>query len=92
MPKHAGHVTAGWALIYPINPGSSCSGPILTTSSIVALHRGHAMLLRFFEMSDTTKDPLTGFEGFLMSVNASWDGLVSALRPSVSAKSCFREQ
>ena len=26
---------------YPINPGSSCSGAILTTSSIMALHRGH---------------------------------------------------
>ena len=54
---------------YPINPGSSCSGAILTTSSIVALHRGHTILFRFFEMSDTTND---GFEGFLMSVNASW--------------------
>jgi hypothetical protein len=27
---------------YPINPGSLTSGAILTTSSIIVLHRGHA--------------------------------------------------
>jgi hypothetical protein len=37
---------------YPINPGSFASGAILTTSSIMVLHRGHAKP-RLFETSVT---------------------------------------
>jgi hypothetical protein len=38
---------------YPISPGSFCMGAILTTSSIVTLHRGQAILPRLFDRSDT---------------------------------------
>ena len=50
LQKHACHVAAGWAS-YPINPGSLSSGAILTTSSIMVLHRGHGKPL--FETSVT---------------------------------------
>jgi hypothetical protein len=63
---------------YPISPGSSCIGAMLTTSSIVALHRGHAILPRLFDRSDTND---LGFSSPLTSVNASWGELVAALRP-----------
>jgi hypothetical protein len=43
MPRVAGRFLGTERHSYPTSPGTFCSGAILTTSSIVALQRGHAI-------------------------------------------------
>jgi hypothetical protein len=59
---------------YPINPGSCWMGSILTTSSICALHRGHAitLLLRCLEGRVSTKIPQTESLLWSNALQAQW--------------------
>ena len=79
-PKHAGHVAAGWALI--------SDQPRLVLQRLDPdhlVHRGLAAWARYtissFRKVRHANDPLRRGSRASTSVNASWSGLVAALRP-----------
>jgi hypothetical protein len=84
VPKHAGHVATGWALVsdQPRLVLQGCDPDHLVHRGLAPWARHTTSSLR--KVRHDKRSPCRVFPS-LTSVNASWSGLVAALRPV-----CFR--